>query len=87
MESTDLCTLFGLGSIDPCTLLSSIVHNSGLIVLEVCTSLSSAVQGSGSTAGNLFIVGVQYKHEGVFTCQVTTGMDHKSASAVLSVRG
>lgn len=87
MESTDLCTLFGLGPTDLCMLLSSVVQNSWLIVIEMCTSLSSAVQGSGSTAGNLFIVGVQYKHEGVFTCQVTTGMDHQSASAILSVRG
>lgn len=43
--------------------------------------------GSGLTSGNLYIIGAQYKHEGRYTCQITTGMDHEEASGFLTVRG
>ncbi|KAK7493986.1 hypothetical protein BaRGS_00014868 [Batillaria attramentaria] len=43
--------------------------------------------GSGATSGNLYIIGAQYKHEGRYTCQVTTAMDSVKASAFLTVRG
>ena len=75
--STELHTLLAIFCV--------IVQKAGLV--EMCTLLSSVLQGSGSTAGNLFIVGVQYTHEGVYTCQVTTGMEHQAASAILTVNG
>ncbi|XP_070192772.1 contactin-like isoform X2 [Littorina saxatilis] len=43
--------------------------------------------GSGSTSGNLIIQGLQYEHEGRYTCEVTTGMDSETASAYLTVKG
>ncbi|XP_025106853.1 contactin-like isoform X2 [Pomacea canaliculata] len=43
--------------------------------------------GSGATSGNLYIIGAQFKHEGLYTCQVTSGTTAVSSSAYLTVRG
>lgn len=58
--------------------------NKKFVVHSLC---SLCLQGSGATSGNLYIIGAQYKHEGRYTCQVTTTMDYVSAFAYLTVRG
>ena len=37
--------------------------------------------------GSLYIVGVQFVHEGLYTCTATTAMDSYSNSAYLEVLG
>ncbi|XP_078309462.1 contactin-4-like [Crassostrea virginica] len=37
-------------------------------------------------SGDIYIVGVQFRHAGVYTCTATTGLDSISASASLSVQ-
>ncbi|XP_076447632.1 contactin-like [Babylonia areolata] len=43
--------------------------------------------GTDANTGSLYVVGLQYKHEGIYTCRVTTGMDAVEASAYLKVLG
>ncbi|KAK6176500.1 hypothetical protein SNE40_014772 [Patella caerulea] len=43
--------------------------------------------GSGVTQGYLYILGAQFTHAGSYTCQVSTGLDEQSASAILTVLG
>lgn len=61
--------------------------NQPVDVTSTCLFFSTLLQGSGATSGNLYIIGAQFKHEGLYTCQVTSGTTAVSSSAYLTVRG